>query len=128
MLALRVRSGELEPDSQWVYAWGGGEGVVYVGATTLHPSTRTWLHLHHEDPNVGRLLARYDGLAEDLDVVAVRLPDGVDRQQVRHGAVAALAERGLLSPRHVCDPPADVERHPETERFVTAVAGHDWPR
>ncbi len=128
MLALRVRGGELEPDGQWVYAWVGRDGVVYVGATALHPATRTWLLLHHEDPNVGRLRARYDSLGEDLDVVAVRLPDDVDRQQVRHGAVAALAKRGLLSSRHVCDSPLDVEPHPETERFVAAVAGHDRPR
>ena len=128
MLELQVRGGELESDGQWVYAWVARDGVVYVGATTLHPATRTWLHLHDEDPNVGRLRARFAGLAdEELDVLAYELPDGVDRQQVRHGAVARLAEEGLLSERHVCDPPLAKEPHAETERFVAAVEEHLSP-
>jgi hypothetical protein len=122
MLELRVRDGELE-GPQWVYAWLADDGVVYVGATTLHPATRTWLHLHDEDPNVGRMRARYATLGEEeLDVLAIELPDGVDRQQVRHGAVHAFGERGLLSARNVCDPPLAVEPHAETDRFVAAVA------
>ena len=124
MLRLRVRNGELEAEA-WVYAWTGAEGVVYVGATRLHPATRTWLHLHDDDPDVGRMRARYPQLAsEALDVIAVQLPAGVDRQQVRHGAVSALGKRGLLSERHVCDPPLAAEPHPETDTFVAAVAEH----
>jgi hypothetical protein len=124
MLTLRVRGGELEAEP-WVYAWLGSEGVVYVGATALHPATRTWLHLHDDDPGVGRMRARYPNLAgEELDVLALRLPGDVDRQRVRHGAVALLAERGLLSERHVCDPPLPAESHPTTDEFVDAVAEH----
>ena len=108
-----------------MYAWTGGEGVVYVGATGLHPATRTWLHLHDDDPEVGRMRARYPALAsEELDVLAHELPAGVDRQQVRHGVVTALGEQGLLSERHVCDPPLASDPHPETESFVAAVAEH----
>jgi hypothetical protein len=122
MLTLRVRGGELEPEP-WVYAWLGPEGVVYVGATALHPATRTWLHLHDEDPEVGRMRARYRQLAnEELEVVAVRLPAEIDRQQVRHRAVALLAERGLLSERHVCDPPLPAEPTALAEELVAAVA------
>ncbi len=126
MLDLRVRKGELESGGQWVYAWLARDGVVYVGATTLHPETRTWLHLHDDDPNVGRMRARYPELAhEELDVLAFELPDGVDRQQVRHSAVARLAEQGLLSERHVCDDaPREAEPSAETERFVAALAEH----
>lgn len=121
MLTLRVRGGELEAEP-WVYAWVAHDGIVYVGATALHPATRTWLHLHDEDPDVGRMRARYRELAgEDLDVVALSLPGDVDRQRVRHGAVALLAERGRLSERHVCDPPLPAEPHPETDRFVEAL-------
>jgi hypothetical protein len=124
MLTLRVHAGELEPEP-WVYAWLGPEGVVYVGATALHPATRTWLHLHDDDPNVGRMRARYPELAdEELEVVAAPLPADVDRQQVRHGAAALLAERGLLSERHVCDPPLEAAPHPETDAFVTALEEH----
>ena len=121
-MLLRVRGGELESGAQWVYAWLTPDGVVYVGATALHPETRTWLHLHHDDPEVGRMRARYAELAaEELEVLAFELPDGVDRQQVRHGAVAQLAERGRLSGRQVCDPASPAAPQPETDRFVEAI-------
>ena len=63
LMLLRVRAGELESGRQWVYAWLARDGVVYVGATALHPETRTWLHLHHEDPEIGRMRARFAELA-----------------------------------------------------------------
>ena len=47
---------------------------------------------------------------EELDVVALRLADGVDRQQVKHAVVRLLGERGLLSGGHVCDPPLEAAR------------------
>ena len=120
-MLVRVRAGELEAGPQWVYAWLARDGVVYVGATTLHPETRTWLHLHHDDPQIGRMRARFDQLAaEELDVVAVELADGVDRQR-GHGAVALFAERGLLSGRQVCDPPLPAEPTPQAEELVAAV-------
>jgi hypothetical protein len=122
LLVLPVRDGEVADSGSWVYAWVGRGGVVYVGATGLHPATRTWLHLHDEDPNVGRLRARYpDSADEELDIVALRLPDGEDRQAVKHAVVTLLGERGLLSDRHVCDPPAEAERSAEAERLVNAV-------
>ena len=59
-----------------------------------------------------RMHARFPELAnEELDVLALELPDDVDRQRVRHGAVPLLAECGLLSPRQVCDPPLETEPH-----------------
>ena len=121
-MQLRVRAGELESESQWVYAWLAHDGVVYVGATTLHPATRTWLHLHHDDPDIGRMAARYPGVRQtDLDVLALPLADDVDRQHVRHGAVTLLAERGLLSEHHVCDPPLPAEPTPQADELVAAV-------
>lgn len=106
-----------------MYAWLGAEGVVYVGATALHPATRTWLQLHDTDPNVGRMRARYAELAnEELEVVAVALPADVDRQHVRHGAVALFAEQGLLSERHVCDPLLPADPTPQAEELAAAVA------
>jgi hypothetical protein len=123
MLVLRVKEGELESGGQWVYAWLARDGVVYVGATALHPETRTWLHLHDDNPEVGRMRARFPELtAEELEVLAVELPEGVDRQRIRHGAVALLAERGLLSPRQVCDPPREAEPAAETDALVDAIA------
>jgi hypothetical protein len=121
MLALSVRGGQLEGEP-WVYAWLAEHGVVYLGATALHPATRTWLHLHDEDPSLGRMRARYPELAEEeLDVLALQLPPEVDRQQVRHGAVALLAERGLLSDRHVCDQPLPVEPTAQAEELAAAI-------
>lgn len=121
MLTLRVRDGKLEGEP-WIYAWVGAGGVVYVGATTLHPATRTWLHLHDDDPDIGRMRARYPALTdEELDVLALRLPPDVDGQQVRHGAVAQLAERGLLSDRHVCDQPLPAEPTAEADELVASV-------
>jgi hypothetical protein len=121
VLTLHVRDGELEAEP-WVYAWLAKHGVVYVGATALHPATRTWLHLHDEDPNVGRMRERYSELAgEELDVLALRLPPEVDRQQVRHSAVALFTERGLLSERHVCDPPLPAEPTALADELVAAV-------
>ena len=121
-MLLRVREGELEHGPQWVYAWVAHDGVVYVGATALHPETRTWLHLHHDDPQIGRIRARFEGLdSEELDVVAFELPDDIDRQQVRHGAVTELGARGLLSERQVCDAPLQAAPSPVTERFVAAI-------
>ena len=121
MLTLQVRGGELEGEP-WVYAWLAEHGVVYVGATALHPATRTWLHLHDEDPNVGRMRARYPELAgEELDVVALQLPPEVDRQQVRHGAVALFADRGLLSDRHVCDPPLPADPTAQADELAAAI-------
>ena len=120
-MLLRVRAGELEGEP-WVYAWLAEHGVIYVGATALHPATRTWLHLHDEDPNIGRMRERYSEVAaEELDVLALRLPDEVDRQHVRHGAVALFAERGLLSDRHVCDPALPAPPTPQAEELVAAV-------
>jgi hypothetical protein len=122
MVVLSVKAGELESVGQWVYAWLARDGVVYIGATALHPETRTWLHLHDDNPEVGRMLARFAHLAgEEFEVLAVELPEGVDRQRIRHGAVALLGERGLLSLRSVCDPALPAEPAVETEAFVDAI-------
>ena len=125
LLVLQVRQGELQGSGSWVYAWLGAAGVIYVGATGLHPATRTWLHLTDEDPNVGRVRARYPGWdTEEVDVIALRLPEGIDRQEVKHAVVTRLGERGLLSERHVCDPPAAAPSSAAADRLVDAVAEH----
>jgi hypothetical protein len=103
-LLLRVRDGELVGEASWIYAWlrvGADRPVVYVGATGLAPETRTWLHLHNDDPDVGRVAARYpDARSEPLDVIALRLPEGVPRAEARQAAIAAIVTRNLLSERY----------------------------
>ena len=122
-MVLRVRDGELIDQGSWVYAWLAADGVVYVGGTGLHPATRTWLHLHDENPEVGRMRARYAALPDEaLDVVVMELGAHVDRQVVRHGSVRRLEGRGLLSPRHVCDPPPELGPSVDADRFVELVA------
>jgi hypothetical protein len=122
-MRLRVRGGEIESGGQWVYGWLAHDGVVYVGATALHPETRTWLHLHHDDPEIGRIRARFtEWETEELDVVAIELAPEADRQAARHGAVRLLEARRLLSPRHVCDPPGEVEPNADAERLVEALS------
>jgi hypothetical protein len=125
-LVLSVRDGEPEPES-WVYAWLERGAVVYVGATGLAPATRTWLHLHDPDPEVGRMAARFDRLAEaELDVLAMRVPAEVSRADVRDAVGARLGEEGLLAPGAIVDHLLPlVEPSPEcvelADRFVARV-------
>ncbi|SDS75700.1 hypothetical protein SAMN04488570_2618 [Nocardioides scoriae] len=120
---LRVRDGQVEDAGSWLYVWvrAGGE-VVHVGGTGLAPQVRTWLHLHHDDPAVGRVAARHPGAAtEALDVHACRIPDGVDRAAARAELVARLAARGRLGAAYVGEPPEPVDSPDEVRRVVDEV-------
>jgi hypothetical protein len=125
-VVLPVRGGEPEAEN-WVYAWLERGAVVYVGATGLAPATRTWLHLNDPDPEVGRIRARFERLAEaELDVLAMRVPDEVSRADVRDAVGARLEEEGLLAPGAVVDHLLPlVEPSPESlelaDRFVARV-------
>jgi hypothetical protein len=79
-----VHDGELDEEN-WVYTWIDADGaVVYVGATGLDPRTRVWLHLHDADPEVGRMSARFERLANaQLEVLAMRVPGELSRAEVR---------------------------------------------
>jgi hypothetical protein len=133
LTVFHVRDGEIAEGGSWVYAWlrvGGDRRVVYVGASGLQPETRTWLHLHDPDPEIGRIAARYPAAGEEaLDVVAVRVPEGVSRQETKSVLTARLAEEGLLSERYVGDPPADAAAVPssgaeQVERILSYVRNH----
>ncbi|GIN03813.1 hypothetical protein [Planomonospora venezuelensis] len=107
LVELHVRAGELAGSGSWVYLWLLGPRVIYVGTTGLPPEVRTWLHLHDPDPAVGRLRARHPGIAaDDLDVLAFRLPDGTDRPRAKAAAVAGLSAAGWFSEHYVGDPPS----------------------
>jgi hypothetical protein len=103
-VVVRVRDGGL-PDENWVYTWFEEDGgVVYVGATGLDPATRVWLHLHDQDPEVGRMAARFERLAgTELDVLAMRVPDEISRADVRDILGARLADEGLLAEDAIVD-------------------------
>jgi hypothetical protein len=104
-VVVPVHGGEIDVEQGWVYTWVDSEGrAVYVGATGLDPRTRTWLHLHDPDPDIGRMRARFDGLAESsLDVLAMRLPEEVSRSEVRDALGARLADEDLLADDAITD-------------------------
>jgi hypothetical protein len=99
-----VHDGELDEEN-WVYTWIEADGaVVYVGATGLDPRTRVWLHLHDPDPEVGRMSARFERLADaPLEVLAMRVPDELSRAEVRDVLGERLREEGLLGEGAITD-------------------------
>ena len=130
-VVVRVRDGELAEAGNWVYAWIDQTGlVVYVGATGLDPGTRVWLHLHDQDPDVGRMVARFERLAEsELDVLAMSVPDEVSRADVRDALGVRLADEGLLAGDAIMDHlQLPLASSPETlelaERFVARLRSH----
>jgi hypothetical protein len=101
---VRVRDAELDEEN-WVYTWIDADGaVVYVGATGLDPRTRVWLHLHDPDPEVGRMSARFERLADvQLEVLAMRVPDELSRAEVRDVLGERLRDEGLLGEDAITD-------------------------
>jgi hypothetical protein len=128
MAVFHIRDGEVADAGSWVYAWlrvGGDRRVVYVGATGLPPGTRAWLHLHDPNPDIGRIAARYPAARnEPFDVVAVRMPDGVSRQEAKSVLTARLAEEGLLSEHYVGDPPDAAATASSGDQQVERILGH----
>ena len=104
-VVLRVRGGDLADAGDWVYTWIEETGlVVYVGATGLDPHTRIWLHVHHDDPEIGRMAARLSRLpSSELDVLAMMIPEEVSRADVRDVLGARLADEGLLADDAITD-------------------------
>ena len=93
---VRIVEGEIVGGGDWVYVWMDAVGVVHVGSTALDPSVRTWLHLHDDDPEIGRIRAqRPDLLTSDSTVRAFRLRPGIDRRSVRD-AVRDLLDSGAI--------------------------------
>lgn len=127
---LRVREGDVGEEN-WVYVWlEEAREVVYVGATGLDPYTRVWLHLHDADPEVGRMAARFPRLSNaELDVLAMRVPDGILRADVRDVLGARIAEEGLLAEDAITDHlQLPLEPSPEAEelaeRFVARLRAY----
>jgi hypothetical protein len=130
-VVARVRDGELVDMGNWVYAWLDEAGlVVYVGATGLDPRTRVWLHLHDDDPDVGRMAARFERLAESqFTVLAMSVPEEIPRADVRDALGARLADEGLLAEDAITDHlqlPLDssAETLELAERFVARLRSH----
>jgi hypothetical protein len=101
---VSVRGRELDEEN-WVYTWIDAAGaVVYVGATGLDPRTRVWLHLHDPDPDIGRMSARFERLADtQLEVLAMRVPGELSRAEVRDVLGERLRQEGLLGEDAITD-------------------------
>jgi hypothetical protein len=130
-VVARVHDGELVDMGNWVYAWLDEAGlVVYVGATGLDPRTRVWLHLHDDDPDVGRMAARFERLAESqFTVLAMSVPEEIPRADVRDALGARLADEGLLAEDAITDHlqlPLDssAEVVELAQRFVARLRSH----
>lgn len=90
---LLVEDGQLVAPGSWVYVWAKGNDVLYVGATGLPPAIRTWLHLHDDSPEVGRVRAEHpEALRGCVTVRAFELAEGLDRQRVRQCLLAELGQ------------------------------------
>ncbi|TWP36072.1 hypothetical protein [Leekyejoonella antrihumi] len=123
-LTIEVRDGTIDMSESWVYVWRSrsqpGSPIVYVGSTGMPPVLRTWLHLNHEDPDVGRVGQGYPDINEEsLTVLAFRLDNDVDRQTVKHALIAALARDGRLGQTYIGPRSEDVRM----ERKEAAVTG-----
>lgn len=90
---FEVVSGAFEDDGSWVYVWRTAESeIAYVGATGMPPKVRAWLHLNHDDPDVGRVRAQHPELAEQrVEVLAFEVAGGIPRQDVKAAVTAILA-------------------------------------
>lgn len=88
-----VDTGTFDDEGSWVYVWRRRDGeVAYVGATGMPPKVRAWLHLHHDDPEVGRIRAHHPALAtERVEVLAFEIAGPIHRQAVRSALAAILA-------------------------------------
>lgn len=122
---VRVRDAEVESVGPWVYVWlrrGALPEVLHVGATTLDPHIRTWLHLHHDDPAVGRVRHAHEpNRLDDVDVVAFRLTGGLDRAAVRDAVADALRGQEMSTPAPADEGPSIGA---EERDAAAAIVGH----
>lgn len=119
-----VSGGELCTPNSWVYIWASQESgqVVYVGATRLDPEARTWMHLHDESSQGGKVRTRYPQVStEPMEVLAFAVPDDVDRAAAKELLVRRFLSIGVLSGNHICDEPVDAIVTPQVEKFVRSV-------
>lgn len=88
-----VDAGVFDDASSWVYVWRTEDGeVAYVGATWMPPKVRAWLHVHHDDPDIGRIRAHHPELVDQhIEVVAFEVPGWIPRQDVKAALTAILA-------------------------------------
>jgi len=125
---VEVNGGTVSPggagEGSWIYAWvTRPEGqVLYVGSTSLAPSERAHLHLHHPSPAVARIATlRPSALSEDFVVVAVPVDEGIERTAAKLSAISLLGAGALLGPNYVGPLPTATAARPESSDAATAL-------
>jgi hypothetical protein len=62
----------------------------------LPPAARAWLHLHHDDPGIGRVRTEHpEALSGDITIRAFRLRSALERKRVKQAVVALLNDEQL---------------------------------
>ncbi len=124
---LSVRDGEIDDAGSWLYVWAltGRAAVIYVGATSLPPALRAWLHLHHSEPSVARIADRFAGaLAESFEVIACTIPGDLPRREAKAELISQLDRRHMLAEGYLGDPPDQLPRSEHIRRCIHAVVAH----
>jgi hypothetical protein len=125
---IRIEKREVVPDESWVYVWVRDDtnATVYVGATGVAPALRSWLHLNHEDPDIGRIAKQYPGVGGDLTehftVIAFPVDQTIDRQDVKRYLEGALSESSALDDHYIDAPPSGESFSADVERLGTTIA------
>ena len=125
-VVLSVRDRDVVPEESWVYIWIRAltKSVIYVGATGLHPSLRTWLHLNHANPEVGRVTKRFTDaggdITEEFFVVGYAIPPHSSRADVRDAVVVALSSTSVLDANYVGDGPRLLEQSADADEFAAS--------
>lgn len=125
---IHVENRQVVPNESWVYVWIRDEtnAIVYVGATGVAPALRSWLHLNHEEPDVGRIAKRYQEVggnpSERFTVIAFPVDQTIDRHRVKQYLESALCEASALDGQYVGEPPSGNTFSADVEQLGTTIA------
>jgi hypothetical protein len=126
-VVVSVRDLDIVSDESWAYIWVRSltKSVIYVGATGVHPSLRTWLHLNHTNPEVGRVAQRFTDaggdITEEFFIVGYVVPPQLSRAEVRDAVVDALSSTSALDALFAGDRTVSNELGAESVAFAAAI-------
>lgn len=126
-VVVLVRELDIIPAESWVYVWVRSltKSVIYVGATGVHPTLRTWLHLNHTNPEIGRVAKQFTNaggdITEEFFIVGYVVPPQLIRAVVRDAVIAALTSTSTLDSLFASDPPLSNKLDAEVIAFAAAV-------
>ena len=133
-VVVSVRDLDIVPEESWTYIWVRSltKSVIYVGATGVHPSLRTWLHLNHTNPDIARVAQRFTDaggdITEEFFVVAYAGPPRLSRAEVRDAVVDALLPTLILDASFADDCPKSSEFDATAVAFAADVVADLFTR